>query len=211
MLNFTPSPDAALILNTLLDIYERRYTARSNNGTHQALRCDIDSLLLPGYRSQIDPAPRQITNEQLIKLEQLGWVKLDWLQGETGHLLASVTLAPAYTPQVFDWLGRTPQAEQRTQLIDLLLADRFRFGDWRLSALQHTIKQLKTDRSPAPFSLDDSEFNRDLLTALAALDTVREETPQRVFSVRLFNDSKRFDRLSSASCTLARHQTAWHD
>ncbi len=142
----------------------------------------------------------------------MGWVKLDWLPGETGHLLATVTLTPEYVAEVFKWLKRTPQAEQRAQLIDLLLADRFRFNDWRRNALQHTIDQLKTDRSPAPFSLVDTELNRDLLIALSALDTVREETPQRVFSVRVFNDSKRFDSLSSAVGTLARHhQTAWHD
>lgn len=210
--NFTPSPVVAHILHTLLDLYERRYTARLDYTAHQALRFDVQAAAQLDYHSQIDPMPRQLINEQLRALEQLGWIKLDWLPGETGHLLASVTLAPAYTPHVFTWLRRTPQAEQRAQLIDLLLADRFRFGDWRLSALQHTIQQLKTDRSPAPFSLDDSEFNRDLLTALAALDSVREETPYRVFSVRLFNDSKRLDRLSGALCTLARrHQTAWRD
>jgi len=210
--NFTPSPVVNHILDTLLGLYERRYTARSDNAAHQALRFDFESTSVPDYQSQIDPAPRQIANEQLRALEHLGWVKLDWLPGETGHLLATVTLKPDHTIEVFTWLKRTPQAAQRAQLIDLLLADRFRFDDWRLNALHHTIEQLKTDRSPAPFSLIDTEFNRDLLVALAALDTVREETPNRIFSVRLFNDSKRFDNLSGAVGTLARrHHSAWHD
>ena len=210
--DFTPSPDVALILHALLDLYERRYTTRSDKVAHKALRCDLQAMSLSGYHSQIDPAPRLVANEQLSALEQLGWVKLDWLPGETGHLLATVTLVPDHVTELFKRLKRTPQAEQRARLIDLLLADRFRFSDWRLSALDRTIDQLKTDRSPAPFSLTDDEFNRDLLTALAALDAVREETPYRVFSVRVFNDSKRFDGLSSAVCTLARRdQTEWHD
>ncbi len=210
--NFTPSPDVTSILQALLDSYERRYTARSDNAAHQAVRCDLQALSLPGYHSQLDPAPRQITNEQLNALEHWGWVKLAWLPGEADHLLAAVTLMPDHAAEVFVWLKRTPQAAQRARLIDLLLAERFRFGDWRLAAVQFTIEQLKTDRSPTPFSLDDFEFNQDLLMALTALDTVREETPYRVFSVRVFNDSKRFDRLSGALCTLARrHQTAWHD
>ena len=210
--NFTPSPDVTSILQALLDSYERRYTVRSDNVAHQAVRCDLQALSLPGYHSQPDPAPRQITNEQLNALEHWGWVKLSWLPSEAGHLLAAVTLVPDHAAEVFVWLKRTPRAERRARLIDLLLAEQFRFSDWRLGAVQHTIKQLKTDRSPAPFSLDDFEFNQDLLTALAALDTVREETPYRVFSVRVFNDSKRFDRLSGALCTLAhRQQPAWHD
>ena len=88
--NFTPSPAVAYLLHALLDRYERRYTARSDNTAHQALRFDLQAAHLPDYHSQIDPMPRQITNEQLSALEHLGWVKLDWLPGETGHLLAIV-------------------------------------------------------------------------------------------------------------------------
>ena len=43
-----------------------------------------------------------------------------------------------------------------------------------------------------------------------ALDTVREETPYRVFSVRTFNDSKAFEPLKAALATLARrHGPGW--
>jgi hypothetical protein len=90
------------------------------------------------------------------------------------------------------------------------LGERFRFNDWRLRAIQHTLDQLRAEKSPAPFSLADDDFNRDLLTALAALDGVHEETSHRVFSVRLFNDSKRFEELMGAAATLARRsQPEW--
>ncbi|HSO27206.1 MAG TPA: Wadjet anti-phage system protein JetD domain-containing protein, partial [Anaerolineales bacterium] len=75
---------------------------------------------------------------------------------------------------------------------------------WRRRALQRTLNQLKAHNSPAPFSLDDPQFNQDLLAALAALDEVEPETAYRVFSVRLFNDSKRFDDLKNALVRLAR-------
>ncbi len=229
-LNFSPSPDVALILHALLDMFERRRVGQVGNPStslraglsHKAVRCDLDELSLPGYHSQLDPAPRQIANEQLHALEQLDWVRLTWLPGEAGHLLASVTLVPEQADSIFAWLQRTPQATRRARLIDLLLAERFRFNDWRLDAIQAALDQLKADsadsrrsarrKSPAPFSLTDAEFNRDVLTALVALDEVREETPYRVFSVRVFNDSKRFEDLSGALCTLARrHQADWRN
>ena len=47
-------------------------------------------------------------------------------------------------------------------------------------------------------------LNSDLLAALLALSTLQAETPHRVFSVRVFNDSKRFDDLRPASIRLAR-------
>lgn len=201
----------ALSLHALLDMYERRYTGPADTA-HKSIRCDLTSLALPDYHSQIDPVPRQIANEQLQTLEQFGWLKLGWLPGETGHLLASITLVPEYVDSIFALVQRTPLAARRARLIDVLLGERFRFADWRLTAIQGALNQLKAERSPAPFSLTDEEFNRDLLIALAALDDVHEETPYRVFSVRVFNDSKRFEALLGAVGTLARrHQADWHD
>ncbi|HJW83611.1 MAG TPA: hypothetical protein VJ754_04840, partial [Anaerolineae bacterium] len=94
-LNFVPSPDVAAILHSLLDAYERRsLESREREGGHgtRAIRFPVAGASLPGYHSQIDPTLRQTANEQLQTLERLGLVKLDWLPGETDHLLASVTL-----------------------------------------------------------------------------------------------------------------------
>jgi len=215
---FVPSADGTAILHALLDAFERRSplpagrpeTRLGVGASRRAIRCNLDGLPLPAYHSQSDPAPRQIANEQLQTLEDAGVVKLDWLPGETGHLLASVTLIPERAADVFALLKRTPHSARRARLTDLLLGERFRFHDWRLHAVQHILQQLRADKSPAPFSLADGDFNRDLLMALAALDGVREETPYRVFGVRVFNDSKRFEALRGAVATLARrNHGAW--
>src|SRR5512136_2858800 len=209
-LPFVPSPDVAAILNALLDAYERRDRPQSptlrsdpqagDERMRRTIRCDVYSMALPGYHSQVDPNARLIANEQLAALEKLGYVRLAWLRGEEGHLLESVTLVPdtKRADELFAWLNLVPVAALRARLRDLLLAERFRFTDWKLRAVEWTLEQLKEGKSPMPFSLTDEDFNRDLLTALAALDTVHEETPYRVFSVRVFNDSKRFEWLKSA-------------
>jgi hypothetical protein len=66
------------------------------------------------------------------------------------------------------------------------------------------LNQLKAEKSPAPFSLTDSNLTLDLLAILQALPTLTTETPYRVFSVRVFNDSKRFEILKSQLVSLAR-------
>ena len=221
-LPFTPTPDVAAILNALLDIYERHEPGRP---FVRAIRVRLDELELPGYTSQLAPAPRQTANEQLRELEQRNFVRLAWLPGEAGHLLDAVTLLPERAAELFPWLGRAPVAAQAAALRDLLLGERFdlrsqtlrfakprraRCGDWRLGALDHMLAQLRAGKSPAPFTLADPDFNRDLLAALVALDTVHEETPYRVFSVRTFNDSKTFEPLKAALATLARrHSPGW--
>ncbi|MGE5603402.1 MAG: Wadjet anti-phage system protein JetD domain-containing protein [Nitrososphaerales archaeon] len=210
-LPFTPAADVAAILNALLDIYERHDPTRP---FARAIRVRLDELDLPGYASQLDPAPRQTANEQLQALEQRGFVRLTWLPGDVGHLLDAVTLFPERAAELFPWLGRPPVAAQVAALRALLFGTRFRFtdGDWRLLALDHTLAQLRAGKSPAPFTLADPAFNRDLLAALVALDAVREETPYRVFSVRAFNDSKAFEPLKAPLANLARrHGPGWDE
>lgn len=217
-LSFNPSPDVTAILNTLLDIYERRDfpspRGRGEGGEdhRRAIRCDVHSMALPGYHSQVDPNARPVANEQLAALERLGYVRLAWLRGEEGHLLESVSLRPERAGDLFAWLNRVPAAARRARLRDLLLGERFRFRDWRLRAVESALAQLRDSKSPAPFSLTDEDYDRDVLTALGALDGLSEETPYRVFSVRVFNDSKRFESLKGALATLARrHQPDWAD
>ncbi len=208
-LPFTPGPDVAAILSALLDIYERHEPGRPFT---RAIRIRLDELDLPGYASQLDPAPRQTTNEQMQALEQRGFVRLAWLPGEMNHLLDTVTLVPEQAAELFPWLGRAPVSARIAALRDLLLGERFRFAetDWRRLAVDHTLAQLRAGKSPAPFLLPEPGFNRDLLAALVALDAVTEETPYRVFSVRTFNDSKAFEPLKPAVAILARrHGPGW--
>jgi hypothetical protein len=207
VLPFTPSPDVTVVLHNLLDQYGRRKDPRT-----RVIRCDLEALALPGYNNQLDPEPRQVANEQFQRLEERGTVTLTWLPGQTGHLLESVVLNPDRADEAFALLGRDSLATRRARLRHLLLGDRFRLDGWRLQAVQHTLAQLEAERSPAPFSLADEENNRDLLAALIALADVTGETPMRAFSVRVFNDSKRFEALRGAVIRLTRwHQPDWRD
>jgi hypothetical protein len=197
----------AAVLHNLLDGYERRQDPRA-----RAIRCHLEGLDLSGYNSQVDPQPRQVANEQFQQLEERGMVTLTWLPGQAGHLLGSVTLSPDRADDAFALLGRVPLADRRVRLRDLLLGDRFRLDGWRRQAVGLTLAQLEAERSPAPFSLTDEEHNRDLLAALVALSDVTEETAMRTFSVRVFNDSKRFEALRGAVVRLARRgQPEWRD
>jgi hypothetical protein len=211
-ISFKPSPDVVILLNALLDKLEQRSKGDSGSelGNLQprahAIRVALEELDLPGYFSQTDPEPRSITNRQLQELAQYGLVSLTWLPGESGHLLDCVTLAKQQHTAVYSVLGREPLASRRSQLETLLLADCFRFprDDWRTRAVQHVLNQIQAGKSVAPFSLVDAGWNLDLLSILVALPDLKMETPYRVFSVQVFNDSKRFDKLKPALIRLAR-------
>jgi hypothetical protein len=210
---FAPTPDVVAILQILIDVYERR-----GGAPQQAVRVNLDNVAstLTGYYSQTDPLPRVTANEQLETLEQNSLVHLAWQPGQTGHLLDTVTLEPERVEGLYALIGREPLSKRRARLGDLLLSDRSRLNGWRRHAVEHCLDRLKVGKSPTPFDLDDDGWNRDLLAALLALpdDTpepgTAEEMPYRVFSVRVFNDSKRFDALKGAIARLARrHRPEW--
>ncbi len=207
--SFTPTADVRLILNTLLDKLEQRCKGggtSSDTSTHRSIKVALNDLPLPAYFSQIDPEPRLLANEQLQILEDAKQLKLFWQPGEKGHLLESVTLITTAEASLYALLGRVSSLSLRHRLETLLLAERFRFteNNWHYQAIQHILAQLKQNKSPSPFTPTDSGFNEDLLTALVALSHLEEETPYRVFSVRVFNDSKRFEDLKRAIIRLAR-------
>lgn len=208
---FTPTPDVAFILNRLLDIYERR-----GSQPRQRVRVTMTDIAgdLPDYFNQTDPTPRVTANEQLTQLDRLGLLRLLWQPGQTGHLLETVTLVPDGLESLYTLLEREAVAKQRQRLRHLLLGDRFRLDGWRLQAIDHCLSQLKAQKSAAPFSLTDEDWNRDLLAALIALPGAEttEEIPYRVFSVRVFNDSKRFEVLKESVARLARrHNPTWYN
>lgn len=210
-LTFTPTSDVAAILNHLLDVFERR-----DGAPKQAVRAKLAELAtsLPGYYSQIDPTPRLTAHEQLGQLTGQALVSLAWEPGQTGHLLESVTLNPAQTGPLYRLLARQPLAEQRQHLREMLLGERSHLTGWRRKAVEQALAQVQAYKSPAPFSLTNPDWNRDLLTILLNLPDgeTAEELPYRVFSVRVFNDSKRFEPFKETVGRLARqHQPGWRE
>jgi len=208
--SFTPSPDVAVVLDALLDILERLTSHNETRTTqYRSIKVTLADIPLPHYFSQIDPTPRIVANEQLQLLERANLIHLTWLPGETGHILQSITLSKTEhgtrNTELFHLLSRIPIANNRSRLESHLLADKFRFqDDWRARAINYILNQLKAEKSPAPFSLTDSNLTLDLLAVLQALPTLTTETPYRVFSVRVFNDSKRFEAIKNQLVTLAR-------
>jgi hypothetical protein len=204
-ISFVPSDDTRVIIKTLLDVFERRDASST-----RAVKVKLGEINLPAYFSQQDPEPRVTANQQLQTLAAFDLIQLKWIAGEENHLLDSVALTsrvpPAAPYELYELIQRVPLSNQRSQLESLLLADKFRFSvdDWRAQALTHILDKIHAGKSPAPFSLSASDFNSDLLAALLALSSLQAETPYRVFSVRVFNDSKRFETVKNQLVNLAR-------
>ena len=117
----------------------------------------------------------------------------------------SIILQTEHVTRAYQLLNRSAKTSQQKNLENLILADKFRFvDDWRERALRHILTNLRTGKSPSPFSLTDTDLDTDLLTVMEAISALQAETPYRVFSVRTFNDSKRLEALKNQLVSLAR-------
>ncbi len=182
------------ILGLLLDRYER-----PNRQRVVRVRLKDDA---PAYAA----SSRQECNEMLQTLAAQGWVALHWEKNEADNWLRAVDLNIDYADQVYELLARTPRLSQAAALKALIAAQTPR-GGWHTSILDWLVLQLESQRSVAPFNLDDPKFNRDLLTALAAIADLRSPVLERTLSSDLFGDSKRLESLRAALATLLRRHS----
>jgi len=190
-------PDLArTLLHTLLDRYEQpeRQTV---------VRVRLSAKTHPEYFSSASARPRQRTNHALQYLAAQGSLRLHWQKWEQGNWLTAVDLLPEQADALYRRLGRTPLPRRESDL-QALLAAQIPQADWHAAFLDHTMQQLAQHRSVAPLTLEDPQWNADLLAALDAVARLRRPTIERALSVRLFADSKRLADLRSALVAVLR-------
>jgi Uncharacterized protein conserved in bacteria C-term(DUF2220) len=199
MLNELPSP-ARSILNALLDQFEQP-------GRQRVVRVRVNEVQHYDYFHADDVAVRRDANELLQRLAEQGALRLHWRKWEEGNWLDKVDLIAVGAAAIYNLLGRATRDEQETMLRQLLAAQspdvpNAQSAGWHSDFLKWAQLQLDARLSVAPLRLSagpiDTQWNRDLLAALAAVAKLSTPALERKLSVQLFGDSKRFDDLRNA-------------
>lgn len=185
------------VLVALLASYERR-----KNPTERAISVPVTTV--QGYFDQKDPTISYAVNRQLEQWEAMGWVNLRWERGETGNLLNRIVLTVKSVSEIYAYLGRTPAYDQQNDLRRLLEDFQPQVGADFAPVIEKVIADLNAGYPIGPFKLDDPERNEALLKVLAALSTLTEELPERIFSSQVLGDSKYLTRLKSSLLILIR-------
>jgi hypothetical protein len=193
-------PVARDILQRLLDRWEQ--PARKT-----VVRVRLKETNHPDYFSQQYAQPRQETNTALSLMAEQGLLRLQWQKHETGNWLAAVDLLPDGAPAIYQRLGRAPRMDQVAALRALLAAQEPQ-AEWHAGFLAWATAKLDAHGSVHPLDLGDPEANAALLRVLAALVQLRTPTLERLFSVQVLGDSKRFSALRSKAITVLRRHAA---
>jgi hypothetical protein len=149
-------------------------------------------------------AVREDVNRAVLDLALGGYVEYEWLRGQQNHILSKLWLNFGNIGQTYAYLGRRPKGDAADELLSRLAELKGGLKeDWARSWLEDAAAAISQKRSISPSLPEDEAERGDLLKAIACLaDGAEIETLERVFSIRCFGDSKRFER--SVKARLAR-------
>lgn len=179
------------ILNALLDKYEKSKSFTGENRINQKFIVKVDKLF-PQYANHANFNVFQAVNEAI---DLLARKKLVSPKINKAHVCSEVHLNMDEIEQVYQYIGRAQKRDMNKAIIKVLEA--YRDKNEILSRFcQAQIERIKVNKSIQFFNEDLQEFE-NILLAVDWVLKIDSEIFAREFSVRVFKDSKLFDRISS--------------
>lgn len=177
------------ILHPLLDKYERSKSFTESNKVNQQF-CVKILALFPQYADHSDFESYQAVNEAIDLLVRM---KLISARRSKTNVFSEVCLNLDAVGEVYAYLGRIQKKDTNAQVLDLL--EQYREKNRILKEFRDVqIHRISLNKSIEYFTGDLAEFE-NILRAVEGLFTIESETFARDFSVRLFRDSKLFDKI----------------
>lgn len=182
------------VLHLLLDRYENSLLYSGKNQVNITIAVPVQKSTLPEYFDETS-LQYDVIHEQLLALEEKGYVQLVWKNKKKGHILLKCVLITERAEEVYRLLGRKKRSDKEAAIRAVCSVYReraaapgtaalVRFLDWieaRIDAGESVRKYVDSE--------EVNEFSR-LLEVILRILTNREECFLRQFSVRYFHDSK---------------------
>ena len=207
------------ILNKLIDKYERSKSFSDKNKVSQSFSIEIGKVF-PQYNDESKLDYFIAMNNGINELVQKKFIIKKIAHGE---VIKSVSLCTESIPAIYDYLHRTPRKETQSDLLNLLdeYADKTadtvqekETASIEISPLKAFIAEQKSrieqNKNVEHFNGDIKEFN-DILKGVREVLANEEEVFIRDFSVRVYGDSKRFEKLQSAITSILVHYGDYED
>ena len=187
------------ILNYLLDKYERSKNFVQNDEIQRKISVKVNKIF-PEYDdeteyelfTQVNTAVQTLESEKFITISK-----------KKNGLTDSIILNSDKLEEIYIFLSRKPKSEINQQLLSLLedYADK---NTVLSSFCQSQTERIKSNKKPKFFNGDITEY-ANILKAVSELYQLSEETYVRDFSVRIFGDSKTFEKIKSKVISLLFH------
>ncbi|WP_456113169.1 Wadjet anti-phage system protein JetD domain-containing protein [Ruminococcus sp.] len=178
-----------IILNLLLDKYERSKSFTGDNKVEQRFSVKI-ATLFPKYGDEAEYDLFNALNEAVFALSEMDFVSF---QCKKNGVIENVSLKFTRLYDAYAYLTRTPKAETNRNLTGLL--EQYDGKNDLLTRFCTVQKErIAKNKRAEYFDGDIAEYEK-LLKAVSVIFDVAEETFIRDFSIRVFGDSKSFEAI----------------
>lgn len=179
------------ILNDLLDRYERSKSFTGDNKVNQQFTSKLEKLF-PKYDDAAEYDLFQAVNAAVSALAKQKFITVKYRRNGEPY---SVTLNTQALEQIYTALGRKAKADIHEELRSILI--QYRTKNEVLSAYcDEQFQRLSKNKTVELFDGDLQQYE-NILKAVSQIMDIQEETYMRDFSIRVFGDSKAFEKKRS--------------
>lgn len=177
----------SLILNKLLDKYEARVPT-----SNRRVRIELAKNEIP--IPDMESGEYREFREDVLKLKSKGYIDLDWTRKD--YLIKSIWLVLENADEVYEYLGREKRTEKVGRVVELIDKALEKISlDWIKGHLVSCRDYMSENNKLTGVWSRGEPFLNSFLSALVGINDLNgKSVSMRAFSIRLYSDSKFFER-----------------
>lgn len=179
------------ILNKLLDKYEKSKTFIGDNKVNQKFSIKV-AALFPKYIDHSEYEEFKKVNEAIDILNRKNYIQANI---NSANLCSEISLNIDEVDNAYNYINRKPKKDTNQAILKLMEGYKNKNNILK-NYCENQIERLALNKPVQQFN-DDIEELEKILIAVEEILKVEEETFIRDFSVRVFKDSKIFEKIST--------------
>ena len=184
------------ILNELLDKYERSLNYREDNKIKRGVYLEWNVKTFPEYFKDTTSKYKTAINVASEILERKGFLEIFWMKHEKGNIIKKVRLIIEKSEEIYEYINRASKREKEQTILGLLLKYAIEVSGWAQEFYSHIRSSLENGQGIGVYIDTDNYMQTEMIfKAVNCLFNLKEELPARVFSIRLYGNSKKFEKI----------------
>ena len=184
------------IMNELLDKYERSLNYREEGKIKRGIFLEYNARTFSEYFNDSTSKFKTIINSASEALERKGFLKIFWEKHEKGNLIKKVCLITEASSEIYAYINRVSRKEKEQIVLSLINMYSIGLDGWAGDFYLYIKTSLENAQGIGSYiDINNYEETEMIFKALNHLFYLKEELPARVFSIRLYSNSKKFEKI----------------
>ncbi len=187
----------SLLLNTLIDKFEQSKLYRGENQIAVTISFKFNKKTVPEYFNELNYQMKEHLNDIVKNLALNEFVYIGWEKYEEGNIIKQIDLNLEKVSKIYKLLNRKEKLNKEEQVLEILLPYLAK-NNYLATFSKSMIETVKTGKSISKYlDMENPSLIRDILFTIDHVLDQKDEISKRVFSIKLFNNSKYFESIEN--------------